>query len=397
VKKLTILAKGINLKRDYSSDIGYRLKGVPKTMSHFYESILIDTVDGFQCKTYSNEHPDGYVIVKPKYIPKEALDGDGLKFRFLFEKCMIRFNLFAEKDKLKTYLKQFRIKFPEYIYDCKNTKNWFFAVPLDKIKIVHDARKGLKELLSVPKKDLDEYLTLVIQLVELLAKSGVKADNLGITHSTLMGNYTYGKSDIDIIIYGKGNGWKILDYLKTARHEKLHWKTDSEWAAYYKEHKTSESSHFTEQEYVKHMRRKRYEGMFSGTVFTLFTVEEPGERWFEWHDADYKPLGTVTITGTVTDHYNSHVRPGYYGIKNGKIVDMHGEKVQIDKSLQIDRIVNFSIPFSQQALRGEEITACGLLELVTTNKGKKYYRVVVGYFDAYVSERREKEFIKARV
>jgi predicted nucleotidyltransferase len=363
---------------------------------HFYESVLIDTVDGFQCKSYSNEHPEGYVIVKPKYIPKGILEGEGLKYRFLFEKCLVRFNLFAKKDILKKYVDQFKKKFPDYIYNCKDTKNWYFVVPKSRIKTVHDSRAGLKELLKVPVKDLDSYLVLVRDLVDFLAKSGVKAEDLGITHSTLMGNYTPGKSDIDIIIYGKGNGWKILDYLKTAKHEKLHWKTDNEWAEYYKEHQTSESKHFTEEEYVGHMRRKRYEGMFGGTVFTLFTVEEPNERWFKWGEDKIEPIGTVTVKGKVTDHYNSHVRPGFYEISYGKVIENHS-KSKIDPKIDISKIVTYSIPFVQQALKGEEITACGLLELVTPMKGKKYYRIVVGYFDAYLNERREMEFIKARI
>ena len=240
-------------------------------MAHFHESVLIDTIDGLQCKSYSNEHPEGFIIVKPKYIPKNTLEGDGLKYRFLFEKCLIRFNLFAAKEKIINYLDQFKKKLPDYIYTCPTTNNWYFVVPKNKIKTIHDPRKGLQELLQVPKKDLDEYLTQVIEFIDFITKSGVSSSNLGITHSTLMGNYTFTKSDMDIIIYGKENGWKILNYLKTATHEKLHWKTDEEWGEYYQEHKTSESSHFTEEEYIKHMRRKRYEGMFDNTVFTMFT------------------------------------------------------------------------------------------------------------------------------
>ena len=68
-----------------------------------------------------------------------------------------------------------------------------------------------------------------------------------------------------------------------------------------------------------------------------------------------------------------------------------------DNSLEIKKVVSFSIPFIQQALKGEKIKACGLLEEVTPKSGEKYYRIVVGYFDAYISERREKEFIKAEI
>src|SRR3989338_7283221 len=115
-------------------------------MAHFYESVLIDTVDGFQFKTYSNEHPDGYYIAKPKYVPSNALTGSGLKYRFLFSKCMVRFNLFAPKDILLNYIDQFKKKYPYYIYYSPNHKNWFFAVPKSKVKEIHDPRAGLQEL-----------------------------------------------------------------------------------------------------------------------------------------------------------------------------------------------------------------------------------------------------------
>ncbi|HLD33193.1 MAG TPA: hypothetical protein VJB66_00605 [Candidatus Nanoarchaeia archaeon] len=364
-------------------------------MAHFYESTLIDTVDGFQCKSYASEHPPGYVIVKPKYIPTDAIQGEGLKFRFLFEKCLIRFNQFAKKAELQKYVEQFRKTFPDYIYDCPIHKNWFYVVPLNKIKTIHDPKHGLQELLKVPIKDCDPYLVLVRELVDFLTKSGVSSSNLGITHSTLLGNYTFGKSDIDIVIYGKDNGWKILNYLKTASHEKLKWKTDAEWATYYQEHKTSESSHFTEQEYVKHMIRKKYEGTFGGTVFTLFTTEEPEETWFKWGEETYEPLGLATITAKVNDHSSSHVRPGFYGVEHAQYIETE-PNIKINPIIPLNKVVTYSIPFVQQALNGETIKACGLLELVTpkNKQHEQYYRLVVGYFDAYLGERREKEFIK---
>ena len=142
------------------------------------------------------------------------------------------------------------------------------------------------------------------------------------------------------------------------------------------------------------MKRKRYEGIFGKNTFTLFTVEKPEETWFKWKEQECEPLGTVTIKGVVTDHYNSSVRPGYYEIKNAEIINKK-EEIKIDNSIPIKRVVTFSIPFIQQAFKGEKIKACGLLELVTPKEGKRYYRIVVGYFDAYINDRREKEFIKA--
>ena len=42
----------------------------------------------------------------------------------------------------------------------------------------------------------------------------------------------------------------------------------------------------------------------------------------------------------------------------------------------------------------ENIEFSGVMEEVTKKTGEKYYRAVVGYFDSYLSESRDKEYIK---
>ena len=43
---------------------------------------------------------------------------------------------------------------------------------------------------------------------------------------------------------------------------------------------------------------------------------------------------------------------------------------------------------------GEKIEASGVLEEVKSKDNGLYYRIVIGYFDSYISERREGEYIK---
>jgi len=80
---------------------------------YYYEASLIDTKDGFQCKVYSTSHPPGRVVVKPKYIPEDLIEFKGLRKRFLFEKCMIRFNLFNKREIVEFNLKRLKEKYPE--------------------------------------------------------------------------------------------------------------------------------------------------------------------------------------------------------------------------------------------------------------------------------------------
>ncbi|MCK4589164.1 MAG: hypothetical protein KAT77_01890 [Nanoarchaeota archaeon] len=353
---------------------------------HFYESTLIDTTDNIQCKVYANSHPKGFVIVKPKYIPETLLDFTGLRKRFLFSQAVTRFNLFNKKEIVMKNLKVLKEKFPEFFYECPKHQNWFLVVPKEKLKGYHDPKKGLQELMKVPVKDLDPYLKATRELVELIMKAGVPLDKIGISHSTLLGNYTPGKSDIDILVSGKENGWKTVKFMEIVEHPKLKWKTKEDWAKYYKDRVVSKQ--FNEEEYVFNMVRKKDDGFFDGHVFSIFVLEEPEETWYDWEE-EHQPLGTVKIQATVNDDYNSIVRPGFYGLSDSKIIEGYQE-------VPIKRLVTWSRPFILQAKKGEQIEACGLLEKIKS-KDEDYYQLVIGYFDTYTSERGEKEYLKVLI
>jgi len=353
-------------------------------MEHLYESVLIDTVDDIQCKVYANSHPTGLIIVKPKYIPSDKLELVGLKKRFMFSKSVYRFNLFNDKEIVEKNMAEFKSKLPDYVYYSDSHKNWFFVVPREKIKKIHNPKEGLRELLKIPESDLDPYLKAVVNFIKLIQQSGVSIDNFGINHSTLLGNYTPGKSDMDIVVYGKDNGWKVVNFMEQANHPMLKWKTEEEWRRYYKDRIVSKV--FTENEYIANMMQKKDDGFFEGNVFSIFCVEEPEELWYNWDDK-HKPLGEVKIQALVTDHYNSIVRPGYYELKDSKILSGY-------EDIPIKKIVNWSRPFSLQAKKGDKVECYGLLEEVTTVKGEKFNQIVIGYTDAYTTERGEKEYLK---
>jgi predicted nucleotidyltransferase len=353
-------------------------------MEHFYESLLINTTDGIQCKVYANSHPDGNIIVKPKYIPVDKANFVGLKKRYLFEKCMFRFNLFTNLADTSHNLKEFKEKFPEYFYESPAHKSWFNVVPKDKIEVVHDPKKGLAELRRVPEKDMDAYLKSVMEIVGLIEASGVPKDLIGINHSTLLGNYTPGKSDIDLVVYGKDNGWKAINYLTTAEHPSLEWKSEDGWRKYYRDRIVS--TQFSEDEYVANMVQKKDDGLIGGNVFSIFVVEEADELWYDW-DTENEPLGTVKIQAKVKDDYNSIVRPALYELEDSKILEGHDE-------VPVKKIITWSRPFVLQARKGDMIECVGLLEKVKPKNGEEYYQIVIGDFDTYTNERGEKEYLK---
>ena len=89
--------------------------------------------------------------------------------------------------------------------------------------------------MKVPLKDLDDYLKAVMNMINILNEAGIPYKDLGISHSTLLGNYTPGISDIDILIFGIDNGWKAIKHLKSCNNPSLKWKSKEDWAKYYRE------------------------------------------------------------------------------------------------------------------------------------------------------------------
>ena len=355
-------------------------------MTYFHEAALVDSEDDIQFKIYSNSHPLGFIIAKPKYFPADLINLIGLKKRFIFGRTMYRFNLFNDKEIVEKNLNEMWKKTPYYIYKCSKHKNWFLGVPEDKIKKFYDPKQGLKELMKIPLEDLDPYIKATKKIIDILIASGVSAGDLGISHSTLLGNYTPGKSDIDILIFGINNGWKALKYLEQIKSPSLTWKSKEDWARYYKDRVVSKI--YSEKEYVANMVRKKDDGFIDGNVFSLFCIENEDEHWYDW-EAEHEPLGTAKIIGKIRGAFYSIVRPGFYELGGSHVLEGY-------ENVPIRRIVTWARPFNLQAKEGEDVEACGLLEKVKSKEGE-FYQIVIGYFDAYTNDSGDKEYLKALI
>ncbi len=363
-------------------------------MVHFYESSIITTRDGLHCQVYGNEHPFDSILVKPKYIPTDKIENESLQYRFISGRKMNRLNLWADKNKLKDYITQFKINYPHYIFsskahnDLQGQERLFFSVPLDNIEKIYFPRKGLSELMSMPEEALDPHIKTVYHFVHFLLKSGLRVKDLGITYSTLTGHYSPEISDINIVVYGKEQFWRLMKFLETADHPLLRWKTDREWLDFF--NKRNRFAIFDEKSFLYVMNRKKSEGFFNNTLFVIFAAEKEEETWFKWGEETYTALGPATVEGTVINNFDSVVRPGCYEIGEARIIDE-------DKNygnLELKKIVFYSRDYCMIAFPGEKVRACGVLEEVKPKNGPFYHRLVVGYFDAYLSDRREKEYIK---
>ena len=353
---------------------------------HFYESMIMWSDDGLQLKSYANDHPDGFVIAKPKYIPRHKIDCSGFQERNIQGNDVRRFDYWAVDEKrLKKYIDDFRKAYPEYMYDSPLHNTWFMGVPKKKIAKLPDPKEGVKGILAMKESELDEYMKRTQRFLNLTLESGLKPSDLGVTNSTLLGTYTYGRSDIDVIVYGKKNYWKYINFIKSIKHPWLRTKTIDEWKKYFASYNAG--LFISEKEFIRHAQRKFIDVYFGETVVSVFGVENPDELSVKWGNEKYTAMSMATVKGKVKDDYNGVVRPGYYEIDNAKVIK--GPDVKVVK------IVTYARDFMLQVFKGENVVAAGILEKVEPLDGsKEYYRIVVGYFDSYTSRRGE-EYIKS--
>ena len=72
---------------------------------HFYESTIMWSDDGLQLKSYANDHPDEFIIAKPKYIPRTKIDCSGFQERNIQGSDLRRFDYWAvDERRLKEYV-----------------------------------------------------------------------------------------------------------------------------------------------------------------------------------------------------------------------------------------------------------------------------------------------------
>jgi len=289
------------------------------------------------------------------------------------------------QQELKNYLDNFKEVYPDYVYECEFHNNWFLGVPRNKISELPDPKEGVKKILAMKEGELDVYLKLTQELLNIVHDGGISVSDIGVTNSTLLGTYSYGRSDVDMIIYGKENYRKYREIIQNVKHPKLRWRTVDEWKKYFATYNSG--LNFSESEFIWHAQRKFSDGLFRETVFSVFGVENENETWFKWGSEKYTPMGTATIKAKVKDEFNGAVRPGYYEVEDSKMIK------GVD-NVKVSRVVTYARDFMLQAFDGENISASGVLEKVDSlNNNETYYRLVVGYFDSYI-ERRGHEFIK---
>jgi len=322
------------------------------------EGDLIETFDGNIFDVKGLIHPPRKVIAFIRFTPD--LKGDRKREGVTYHKVY----------PLHERYMLLRERFLQYLVYDRVFNEWLSEVPIETVRRHYKPVDHLRKLRQ--RRQLTQLERAALHFAELLKKKAhVSWSKLGVCGSLLVELHTP-KSDIDIIVYGAQNCYKVYDSLKTLVNDK-----DSPVKSYSRRELRhlfdfrSKDTSMPFEDFVRTESRKLLQGKFKVRDYYIRCVKDWSEISEQYGTVHYQPVGYAQIKARVTDDSQMIFTPCHYKINNVEIVE--GPKIE-----PIEEIVSFRGRFCEQARKGESVTAQGKIERVQRMGEQEYYRVLLG-------------------
>lgn len=334
-------------------------------MRGFRDRDFIQTREGFFFCVVGGVHPSERVISYIKYVPSES---------GVWGNSENRFTRILQKYTVPNLLQTFsylEANYPHYLFQSPVDNITITAVPHQHIRHHFKPEEKLSQLRHQP--NLDSLQEKLIRFTTFLEKtSGIPKKALGVTGSLLLNIHQPKFSDIDIIVYGVKDSWKLQKALTEHWGSKVpmqHLKGAAlkEWSI-----KKAENYPLTAEEAEKIYDRKWNLGTFEDKWVSIHPVKLESEVAEDYGEKVYRPCGQVTVQAVVVDNTDSLFLPAVYNVEDVTVLD--GSQVG-----DILEVVSYEGLYDSLAENGETIQVKGKLEHVTEKKTEKeHYRVLVG-------------------
>jgi len=320
------------------------------------EGDFLENLDRVIFNVKGQLHPKDSVIAFVRYVPdpKGNREKDSLRYRKLHS--------------LDEKIKFLRENYPWYLVRDPIFDDLICEVPKSEVLRHYDPKKKAQEILR--SEDVDPLESKVKKFIEQISSlSNVPTTCFGISGSILVDLHTI-NSDIDPIVYGSKNCYKVYDVLRELnKHSKeIRGLTKRELKGLYRE--KIKDTLFDLDAFLRSMEGRVMEGKFEGTPYSIRFLKDPEEIKEKYGETLFKKIGEVEIEGKVVDAREAIFTPCRYVLSNVKVVS--GESPG-----DIREICSFRSRFSDIAREGDIIRAKGKLEKVIT-KESEYLRVLVG-------------------
>ncbi|MFX1562763.1 MAG: hypothetical protein ACFFDP_05605 [Promethearchaeota archaeon] len=325
---------------------------------------IIETAEGLLFSVVGYLHPPDSYTAYLKYRPDN--DGRWERYGVRYHRMMGVYSVEEMVDSTK-WLRQ---KYPEYVSRCQVRNIELPLIPRNRVIRYYLPEVRLLELLSGPRDALEKKTE---QLVTRLAEvSGIPTSLFGISGSILTEMHNPSLSDINLLIFGASNAWKLHNAVEDLFSTKILKPYTKKEIAEWQTRQTQTLG--IPQKHSKNLVWPRWRrGRINGTPYSLNPVRTDMEITEEYEYLTYKTLGTVEFTATVAKDLDSLFLPAHYGIDD---VVIHEGPPNLTS---ITEIVSFEGVFAGAAKQGDRIRVRGTVEAVqNTRENKISYQVVIG-------------------
>lgn len=250
--------------------------------------------------------------------------------------------------------------YPEYVFHSAVADNELHGIPIDSISNVLLARTLIAELKQINKPDKKQ--TDALKLINLLEQFDIDGRCLGITGSLLINAQTE-QSDIDLLVYGRKQFFKLRACVKQLLYEKKFTPLDEyDWQQAYQRRDCS----LDFESYCFHEQRKLNKFKMGDTKVDISMIPDRQEQ--VQTNVTYTKSGLINIQATIKDDQYAYDNPARYYLDHD----------------QIQEVVVYTATYIGQAKKDEKIEVSGILEVAEDKQ-----RLVVG-----TSREAKQEYIK---
>jgi predicted nucleotidyltransferase len=319
---------------------------------------FIETKEGmFFCMTDYLHPPDKYTAYL-KYSPAPVGKWKGEEIHYRRE---LEYYHVSQVADTIAYLEQ---NYPYYVHHCPVRDIKFSMIPREYVKNYYVPEQRLQEILEIPRDPLEEEVCAFVS--EIIACTGIKEEDFGVTGSILLGIHNPEFSDIDLLVYGLENAAKVRAALKEGRSAQIRsvaGETLEEWCA-------SIAKHFPlSYEEARYLAGRRWNyGFFGDRYFSIHPTRTDDEIRENYGDRSYRERGTARIRAIASDASEALFMPALYKVEEVEVIEG-----QVDV-LPLREVVSFEGLYRDVVDTGAEIEIRGKLESVN----EQYYRLVIG-------------------
>lgn len=324
-----------------------------------YEGTFVKTKDNIIFEVKGLVHPPNRVVAFPRFIldPKGNRTRESLSYRKIYS--------ISERF---AFLKQY---YPNYITHDSVFDEEICEVPLKDVKKVYSPVRRLERLRK--SRSLDSLEAVALQCLTVLKEEArVPWNKLGVSGSLLVGLHTE-TSDIDPVVYGVENCWKVHSALRKLLEEggtpfQPYNLADLRKLFDFR----SKDTLMSFEDFVAVESRKVFQGKFLDRDYFIRFVKDPNEIGEKYGDVCYKNCGYAKIEAVVVDDSEAIFTPCTYKIEEVKVVE--GPRLE-----PIKEIASFRGRFCEQARKGERVVAQGKIEQVKDyGEKREYFRLLIG-------------------